>query len=479
MQTGRLLARRSLIMLLPVLAGLVAASSAAAAQVQINNGYGRCLDARLQTLATNGGTVQLWTCLPGAPINQEWYVDAVPGTSAVRIRSADGGRCLQPAGTGDGAKVLLYNCAAGARSQEWSLGPTHIVNVATGRYLDAQVQEIQQDGTPVQIWHANGSPQQNWFTTPISGALTASPAEVGLTADQPGSTTISWSAPGAGAHVWESVNGGAPALFAAGVSGSKLATIPPGTSVFTLTYGTDPSEHLAALTVTAIAAAGSAAAAAGPCAGAAAGAATQLTASISPHSRANPLAATVGFGRQTAVTGTLTNAQGAGVAGAEVCLVGQNAVAGAPMQFESSAVTGAAGQFALVVPSGPSRTLWAVASGAVSLLETTLQESVRTRITIHANHGHLLNGRVLKLHGTVPGPIPRRGVLALVQVWRGSYWETFEDTHTGPRGGYTARYRFKFTTLPTAYRMRTLVPAQSSYPYLSAHSRSVIIHVRP
>jgi hypothetical protein len=187
----------------------------------------------------------------------------------------------------------------------------------------------------------------------------------------------------------------------------------------------------------------------------------------------------MGFGHAATVTGELTGPSGAPVPGALVCLVAQDSSPGAPMQMVSSAMTGANGQFALAVPLGPSRTLWAVSNGALSVLSSTVQTGIRTAITIHANHRRLRNRHLLTFRGSVPGPIPAGGVLVLVQVWRGTYWENFETTHTRQDGSYTARYRFKFTTIPTAYRMRTAIPRQSSYPYLGNHSRSVVIHVRP
>jgi hypothetical protein len=479
---SRLFVRASLVVIVAAVAGAAGASAAMANQVQINNGYGACLDAQLQTINQNGTNVQLWKCLPGAPINQEWYIDPAGNGNAVLIRSADGGRCLDAESQEiktNGTHVQLWKCLPHALNQEWLLQSDHIVNVESSRYLDATVQDIKSNGTPIQLWQSNGSPQQNWFQTGISGSISASPSALAVPDGQVGTTTISWSAPGAGAQLWMSVDGRPAQLFAVGASGSQVATIPPGTTTFTLNYGTDTSEHIATLAVSASPAAGSPASVAGPCVSQAADSATQLTATISPHTNTNPALAIQGFGQAATVTGTLTGPSGVAVPGALVCLVGQDSAAGAPLQMEGSAVTGAGGQFALPVPPGPSRTLWVVNNGAVTVLTATVQTGVRTRVTIHANHRHLRNRHVLQFRGSVPGPIPAGGVLVLVQVWRGTFWENFETTHAGQNGTYTARYRFKFTTIPTAYRMRIAIPRQSSYPYLGNHSRSMVIDVRP
>jgi hypothetical protein len=252
-----------------------------------------------------------------------------------------------------------------------------------------------------------------------------------------------------------------------------------GTTVFTLTYGTDSSERLASVTVSASPAAGTPASVAGPCLSGAPSSAVQLSAGVNPHSRVTPVSETLGFGRTATVRGAVTGASGAGVAGVGVCLVGQDDIAGAPMRLLGSTVTGAGGTFTLPVPAGPSRTLWAVGDGTATVLSSTLHVYGRTRVTVRVNRRHLRNGQWLVLRGSVPGPIPAGGVLMAIEVWRGNYWETFRNVRTGARGRYKARYHFQFTTAPTPYRMRVVVPAQPSYPYLGAASRSIVIHVRP
>jgi hypothetical protein len=47
------------------------AGAAVAEQVVITNGYGRCLDAQLQSMAAVPTTVQLYNCRGGAPLNQQ------------------------------------------------------------------------------------------------------------------------------------------------------------------------------------------------------------------------------------------------------------------------------------------------------------------------------------------------------------------------------------------------------------------------
>lgn len=467
-------------LLLSLLASAASASPAAATtQAEIINGYGRCLDAQAQTLKASVNKVQLWDCLAGAHLNQEWYIDAISGTSAYKIRSADTGRCLEARGSSNGAAVSVVNCTSG-NNQKWEFKGDRIVNVAVpSRVLDAWLSKIFDNGTPVDLWAPNGEAQQNWFLSRESASVAATPSAVAVAPGQVASTTISWSAPGASARVWVSMDGGPRTVFATGARGSKVAIIPPGNSIFTVTYGTDPNEILATREVTTFPVAGSPAAAAGPCVvNPGVGSAMQLTAAISPHSASDPQSGTTKFGGRASVSGTLTNALGGGVAGAEVCLVTQDDASGSPMQFAGTAVTGAGGQYVLPIPPGPSRTAWVVSSGAQTVLEADVRVAVKPKITIHAQRKHLRNGQVLKLKGSVPGPIPAGGVLVEVQVWRGTYWQVFETTRTGPKGGYRAKYRFSFTTVSTKYKMRTRIPPQSSYPYLSNHSKPVFIHVK-
>lgn len=466
------------------------ASTASAEQVLIKNGdNGSCLDARVQTIVNNvardGTTVQLWHCRSNA-LNQQWYVDAAGG-GAVRIRTAEGGLCVGPrpgTSVGNGTAVQLWPCSATDTAQEWLQRGNLLVNFATSgtrtpRNLDARLQDIARDGTPIQLYQTSGYPVQEWFMQPQTGSITASPSVLQVPDGQTGVTTISWSAPGTGATLWRQAAGQPAVRIATGQSGVlRGVLIAPGTTTFTLLYGTDPNEPLAVLRVTAGPSPASPSAVATPCTVQPHNGAASIGAVIEPHPVTDLQNVTTGYGTSVSVAGTLTTAQGVGVPGGTVCVVAQDNAPGAPMQLVASGVSNTGGQFSFPLPAGPSRTVWVVTSGASAVVTTTLSVNVFTYVTLKPNRRHLRNGHVLVLRGSIPGPIPAGGVLLLVQVWRGTYWETFKYTHAGPAGHYVARYRFHFTTTPTTYRMRVVVPDQPAYPFIGNHSRFVRIHVR-
>ncbi|POX47688.1 RICIN domain-containing protein [Streptomyces sp. Ru72] len=86
---------------------------------------GKCLDADLNTIGSNGTKVQLWDCLSIDYGNQAWYVDTI-GNGFYKIYSAYKPSCLDAdlntIGT-NGTKVQLWDWIAGAENQEWYLEP--------------------------------------------------------------------------------------------------------------------------------------------------------------------------------------------------------------------------------------------------------------------------------------------------------------------------------------------------------------------
>jgi hypothetical protein len=101
--------------------------------------------------------------------------DGADGASgaAVEVRTCDGdraqlwnhgagtvqalGRCLDVvrSGTANGSRVQLYDCN-GSDAQAWTVSGTRLVNVGSGRCLDAS------DGTGLRIWDCDGRATQRW-----------------------------------------------------------------------------------------------------------------------------------------------------------------------------------------------------------------------------------------------------------------------------------------------------------------------------
>jgi hypothetical protein len=116
---------------------------------------GKCVD-DANNAATNGNPVTLSDCTGGA--SQMW---AAPGDGTLRIND----RCLDVSfeGVTNGSKVALYDCIDGAVAQQWqrtSLGGLR--NPHAGLCLDVPAEKATINGTQLQIWDCNGSPQQSF-----------------------------------------------------------------------------------------------------------------------------------------------------------------------------------------------------------------------------------------------------------------------------------------------------------------------------
>jgi hypothetical protein len=125
---------------------------------------GKCVDADLNAINTNGTKVQLWGC--NNRLQQRWQTWS-DGT----IRSSYRGRCLDAdlnTINGNGTKVQLWDCN-GSRQQQWiiadrdSRGLT-IRSAYNGRCVDADLNAINNDGAKVQLWDCNNQKHQRWRT---------------------------------------------------------------------------------------------------------------------------------------------------------------------------------------------------------------------------------------------------------------------------------------------------------------------------
>lgn len=177
---------------------------------------------------------------------------------------------------------------------------------------------------------------------------------------------------------------------------------------------------------------------------------------------------TVSYLQRPLVQGTLVDAAGRPVAGAQVCIAVRDDLPNAPLRAVGGLTTNAAGGFSYRLAPGPSRTIvfiHRVVGGAVS---GAVNISVRASLDLRVNAHHLRNGQVMEWSGRLPGPIPA-GLLSLMQVWRGTHWQTFQQIQIARTGKWVGRYRFEFTTGLQRYQFRLLIPRQSGYPY-AAHA---------
>jgi hypothetical protein len=185
---------------------------------------------------------------------------------------------------------------------------------------------------------------------------------------------------------------------------------------------------------------------------------------------------TTGYLAKPTVLGSLTTSDGAPVAGAAICVAAQPDYPGAPLTAVGGAMTNGAGGFTYRLGRGPSRTVYFVHRVPGGAIAGALKIAVRAPVRVHLNARRLANGQVMTWRGILPGPIPG-GMLALMQVWRGSYWETFKQISVALSGRWIGRYRFRFTTGLQRYRFRLLVPHQPGYPYAGGASGNINVLV--
>jgi hypothetical protein len=181
---------------------------------------------------------------------------------------------------------------------------------------------------------------------------------------------------------------------------------------------------------------------------------------------------TTGSTNRPLVVGRVTTAAGAPVPGAAVCVAVRDDYAGAPLKAAGTLSANADGGFAYRLGHGPSRTIYFIHRVPGGAISTALGLHIHVPVRVHVNAHHLFNGQVMTWRGRLPGP-RSHGMLGLMQVWRGSFWQTFEEISVGRGGKWLGRYRFSFTTGVQRYLFRLVVPHQPGYPYAAGVSRNI------
>lgn len=135
----------------------------------------RCLDADLNTIGGNGTKVQLWDCISfpdgTVPANQAWFITQIP-EGFYRFQSAASGRYIDAdlnTINRNGTKIQLWDFVPGGQNQWFDVTTIpeqflRIQNVHSGRYLDADFDTLRRNGTVVQLWDfVGGATNQWWF----------------------------------------------------------------------------------------------------------------------------------------------------------------------------------------------------------------------------------------------------------------------------------------------------------------------------
>jgi hypothetical protein len=184
------------------------------------------------------------------------------------------------------------------------------------------------------------------------------------------------------------------------------------------------------------------------------------------------------YGSWLRVRGVLRTPTGSPVAGATLCVTARDD-AGTLLSIPNSSLrTDARGRFSYVVGRGPSRRVYVVYRVPGGAVTDSVRVRIRAPVTLRASKRRLHNGQTLAIRGGLrAGPVPARGLLVELQVWRGTYWQTFGSATTNRAGRYAFHYRFVNTHGMQRYVMRALVPAQSPYPYAKGASKSMVVRV--
>ena len=145
-----------------------------------------------------------------------------------------------------------------------------------------------------------------------------------------------------------------------------------------------------------------------------------------------------------------------------------------------AATTDARGRFTLRLPAGPSRTVRVIVPAAGELLRVVRGASVRVPAssTIRPSRRAVSPGTRVTFSGTIRRagqPLPRRGLVVIVQGYSAGAWRTFEDTRTTRSGRWRARYRFR---VPGRYPVRVRIRRHSSFPFELGYSPATIVRVR-
>lgn len=131
----------------------------------------RCLDADASRIGANGTPVQLWDCYGAGQTNQRWYLRPVDSSlQKFWIVNLASGRCLDATaqwGGVNGTPIQLWDCYGQYQTNQLWYVEGHgyvytIRSVAYGRVLDAAWQDIGNNGTPIQLWDDLGHMNQQW-----------------------------------------------------------------------------------------------------------------------------------------------------------------------------------------------------------------------------------------------------------------------------------------------------------------------------
>jgi hypothetical protein len=202
------------------------------------------------------------------------------------------------------------------------------------------------------------------------------------------------------------------------------------------------------------------------------------------HGRGDAL--TIPFGAPALLSGRLTRADGAGVAGRELQVVARPSRGALAEVARAAVLTGERGGFELRLEPGPSRRVSVVFAGDDGLepaRRPSLDLRVRSGVSLRAAPLSLRTGEAVRLSGRVRtrgAPIPRRGKLVAIQYLEAAThrWRPVLVTRSDHGGRFRARYRFRYVSGSASIRLRATALAEERWPYAPGSSRPVTVRVR-
>jgi hypothetical protein len=202
------------------------------------------------------------------------------------------------------------------------------------------------------------------------------------------------------------------------------------------------------------------------------------------HGRGDSL--TIPFGAPALVSGRLTRADGAGIAGRELAIVSRPSRGALAPVTATTVATGARGGFELRLGPGPSRRIavkFVGDSGLEPAARPSLELRVRSGVSLRAAPLALRTGQAVRLSGRVRArgaAVPRRGKLVAIQYLEAATrrWRPVLVTRTDHAGRFRARYRFRYVSGLASIQMRATALAEERWPYAPGSSRPVTVSVR-
>jgi hypothetical protein len=202
------------------------------------------------------------------------------------------------------------------------------------------------------------------------------------------------------------------------------------------------------------------------------------------HGRGDSL--TVPFAAPALLSGRLTRADGAGVAGRQLRVVSRPSHGALAPTASTGVVTGERGGFELRLDPGPSRRLAVTFPGDGALepaRRPSLELRVRAGVSLRAAPLALQTGEAVRLSGRVHSrgaAVPRRGKLIAIQYLEAAThrWRPVLVTRSDHVGRFRAHYRFRYVSAAASIRLRATALAEERWPYAPGSSRPVTIRVR-